>query len=265
VTERFRPEQIRDFWTEQARTHGQASAASWTDGPAIDLEVAQLLQRLDDGDDVLDVGCGNGHCTIRLAAERKIKIHGVDYIPEMIDHARRRLATAPAELRERVQFDVGDVTALSEPMQAYDKIVAVRVIINLDSWAKQLAGLRECSRVLKPGGVLLLSEATLQGWNKLNALRREWSLPDIPMPSFNQYLDEERVIEAVHPDLQLLELVNFASTYYVGTRVLKALLSQAMNASIDVGDTNMEWNRWCASLPAWGDYGTQKLFVFRRR
>jgi hypothetical protein len=26
----------------------------------------------------------------------------------------------------------------------------------------------------------------------------------------------------------------------------------------------MEWNRWFAQLPAWGDYGTQKLFVFRK-
>jgi ubiquinone/menaquinone biosynthesis C-methylase UbiE len=265
VTDRFRPEQIRDFWTVQARTHGQASAASWTDGPAIELEIMQLLQRLRDGDDVLDVGCGNGHSTMRLAAGRRIKIRGVDYIPEMIDHARRRLASVAATLRERVQFDVGDVTALNEPMGAYDKVVAVRVIINVHSWTKQQAALRECGRVLKPGGVLLLSEATLQGWSKLNAMRREWSLPDIPMPAFNQYLDEEQVIEAVRPNLELVELVNFASTYYVGTRVLKPLLSRSLSMSIDVANTDMEWNRWCASLPAWGDYGTQKLFVFRKR
>ena len=234
----------------------------WT---GIELEVAQLLQRLRDGDDVLDVGCGNGHATIRLAAGRQIRIRGLDYIPEMIDHAGRQLARAPAAIRERVQFKVGDVTALNEPMRAYDKVVAVRVMINLDSWAKQQVGLRECCRVLKQGGVLLLSEATLQGWNRLNALRREWGLPDIPMPAFNRYLDEDQVIEAVRPDLELLELVNFASTYYVGTRVLKALLSQTLNTSIDLANTNMEWNRWFASLPAWGDYGTQKLFVFRRR
>ena len=26
-----------------------------------------------------------------------------------------------------------------------------------------------------------------------------------------------------------------------------------------------EWNRWFAQIPAAGDYGTQKLFVFRKR
>ena len=26
----------------------------------------------------------------------------------------------------------------------------------------------------------------------------------------------------------------------------------------------MEWNRWFAQLPAAGDYGTQKLMIFRK-
>jgi hypothetical protein len=73
------------------------------------------------------------------------------------------------------------------------------------------------------------------------------------------------VIEALSPHLELVELVNFASTYYVGTRVLKPLLSQALGGSVDFRDPGMEWNRWFSQLPAWGDYGTQKLFVFRKR
>jgi hypothetical protein len=63
----------------------------------------------------------------------------------------------------------------------------------------------------------------------------------------------------------LLELVNFASTYYVGTRVLKPLLNQALGGLVDVADPKMEWNRWFAQLPAAGDYGTQKLFVFQKK
>jgi hypothetical protein len=62
-----------------------------------------------------------------------------------------------------------------------------------------------------------------------------------------------------------VELVDFASTYYVGSRVLKPLLAQATGTLVDVADPMSEWNRWLASLPAAGDYGTQKLFVFRRR
>ena len=66
-------------------------------------------------------------------------------------------------------------------------------------------------------------------------------------------------------ELELIELVNFASTYFVGTRVLKPLLAQALGGKMDPANPNAEWNRWFSTLPACGDYGTQKLFVFRKR
>ena len=182
----------------------------------------------------------------------------------MIEQARTRLRHVPEAARGDVSFEVGDITALDEPDAAYDKVVVIRVVINLAGWDQQLQAVRECARVLKPGGLLLLSEATVQGWQKLNQFRREWSLPDIPMPPFNRYLDQEQLIEAVAPELHLRELVNFASTYYVGTRVLKPLLIQALGLPINVADPGMEWNRWFAQLPSWGDYGTQKLFVFEK-
>jgi SAM-dependent methyltransferase len=138
------------------------------------------------------------------------------------------------------------------------------VLINLGSWDNQLRGLKECARVLKPGGLLLLSEATVQGWHKLNDLRREWAMPEIPMPPFNNYLDQDRVVEGAAPELEKVDIVNFSSTYFIGTRIIKPLLAKVAGAGIDVADPDMEWNRWCAMLPAAGDYGTQKLFVLRK-
>jgi hypothetical protein len=99
---------------------------------------------------------------------------------------------------------------------------------------------------------------------RLNRLRAEWGLPDIPMPPFNEYLDQEKVIAELSGNMRLVEISNFASTYYVGTRVLKPLLRQATNAPVDVADPGSEWNRWFSALPAAGDYGTQKLFVFEK-
>jgi hypothetical protein len=82
------------------------------------------------------------------------------------------------------------------------------------------------------------------------------------MPAFNQYLDEEQVVSAAREELDLIEIPNFASRYYVGTRVLKPLFARL--AAVDVANPTSEWNRWCSQLPAAGDYGTQKLFVFRK-
>jgi len=265
MEEKLSLEEIRNFWMQNALKHGQSPAASWSDQMVIEMEIREILRRLEEGDQVLDIGCGNGYSTVQFAAQKRIDIRGMDYIPEMIEQARFRLGQVASHLLGKVDFHVGDIMDLDEPTGAYDKVIGIRVIINLREWNRQLIGLRECIRVLKQGGILLLSEATLQGWQQMNRFRREWGLPDILMPSFNQYLDQEQVIKAVESDVQLMELSNFSSTYYVGTRVLKPLLIRALGTDIDVADPDMEWNRWLSQLPSWGDYGVQKLFVFRKK
>jgi|SRR5208283_2674181 len=264
MTTRLTQSEVYEYWTKQASEHGQSPSASWSDHSVIEMEIREIAKHLSDGDKVLDVGCANGYSSIQFTCGRRIQLRGLDYIPEMIEQARARLGTIQEKLAGSVEFDVGDITQLKEPSNSYDKVIVVRVLINLGTWERQFSGLRECIRVLKPGGLLLLSEATLQGWRRLNALRGEWGMEDIPMPPFNQYLDQEEVITALSDDAELLELSNFASTYYVGTRVLKPLLAQATHAPVPVADPNAEWNRWFSQLPPAGDYGTQKLFVFRK-
>ena len=264
MPDRLTLEQIRDFWTRQAREHGASHAASWSDHPVIDLEIREIVARLADGDRVLDVGCANGYSTVQFAAQRKVRVRGLDYIPEMVEQAKARVAGVHDRLQGEVEFGVGDITDLAEPDASYDKVTVIRVVINLGTWEAQARAIRECARVLRPGGLLLMSEATLQGWRNLNALRAEWGLAEIPMPGFNTYLDEAQVAGAAHPDLELVEIVNFASTYFVLSRVVKPLLAKATGAPVNVTDPSSHWNRWASQLPAWGDYGTQKLFVFRR-
>ena len=229
------------------------------------MEVREMLKYLVDGDQVLDVGCANGYSTIQYAVQKKINILGVDYIPAMIQYARERVEQLKHKLQGSIQLEVGDIMALEQTDNTYDKVIVTRVIINLGEYSLQQKGIRECIRVLKPGGLLLLSEATLQGWKKLNQFRNEWHLPDIPIPSFNNYLDREQIIRDFSQQLELIAISNFASTYYVGTRVLKPLLIQALGIDIDAADPGMEWNRWFSQLPAWGDYGTQDLFLFKKR
>jgi len=264
LTDKFNVEQIRDFWTTQALTHQESPSASWSDRMVIELEIREMSRRLASGDRVLDVGCANGYSTVSYAREKAISIRGLDYIPEMIAQAQARLEREP-RLKANVEFAVGDVLHLDEPADTYDKVIATRVVINLDGWDAQVRAVEECARVLKPGGTLLLSEATIQGWTKLNEFRAEWGLPPIPMPPFNSYIDQPRLVSAVSRSLDLIETVDFASTYYVGTRVLKPLLAQVAGTTGRIADPEMHWNRWVAALPPAGDYGTQKLLIFRRR
>jgi hypothetical protein len=85
------------------------------------------------------------------------------------------------------------------------------------------------------------------------------------VPPFNTYLDEERLTASASAQWDVVEISNFASSYYVATRVVKPLLARWAPTDVDVADPLMEWNRWASLLPAAGDYGTQKLFVLRKR
>src|SRR5262245_19382719 len=97
----------------------------------IEMEIREILKWLSDGDRVLDIGCANGYSTIQLASQKRIHIRGLDYIPEMIRQANSRLSSLTDKLAGTLEFDIGDITALSEPTETYDKVIVIRVVINL--------------------------------------------------------------------------------------------------------------------------------------
>jgi SAM-dependent methyltransferase len=257
--------EIRAYWARQAKEHGQAPEASWSDHRVIQLEIAAIGERIAPGARVLDVGCANGYSSVRYLLDREADVTGIDYIPEMIAAAETRRGGLPTGARERIRFAVGDVRSLEFEPASFDSVVSTRVIINLPDTESQAQGLRECARVLRPGGLLLLSEATVQGWSRLNRFREEWGLESIGMPSFNLYLDVDEVVATLTGTCALVAIIDFASSYYVATRVFKPLLARLRDGLVDPNDPNAEFNRWAAQLAAAGDYGTQKLLVFERR
>lgn len=264
MVKKFNSEQVKKYWIQQALKCRQSPEASWSDQAAMKLEVREIMRYLEEGDKVLDIGCGNGYSTMQFAANKRIDILGLDYVPEMIEQANLRIKNPSCKLLGKIRFGIGDITSLGEKSGVYDKVIVIRTIINLGTWSLQLKGLKECARVLKPGGMLLLSEATLQGWRQLNKFRREFALPDIPVPPFNSYLDQGKLSKTFSLDLELSDVVDFSSTYYVGTRILKPLFIKLTKAKIDTADPDTEWNRWFSMLPSWGECGVQKLFIFRK-
>src|SRR6266545_6600555 len=146
MTVKFTQKQVFDFWTKQAQEHQLSSAASWSDQSIIEMEIREIVNRLNDGDRVLDVGCANGYSSIQFAVARRIHLKGVDYSPQMIQRARLRASQIKEKLAGLVEFDVGDITRLKEASDTYDKVVVVRVLINLGTWDRQLEGLAECVR-----------------------------------------------------------------------------------------------------------------------
>ena len=100
------------------------------------------------GKNVLDVACGEGYGTA-LLARHAARVTGVDLAAGAIDHARREYAALA-----NVEFVCADCTLLPLPDSSIDVAVSFETIEHITG---QEAFLGELARVLKPGGVLLLS------------------------------------------------------------------------------------------------------------
>jgi ubiquinone/menaquinone biosynthesis C-methylase UbiE len=104
---------------------------------------------------VLDVGCGAGLATIGLARQG-LMVEAIDPIQVMVDATRKRAMEAGVD--PRVTARIGDIHAIPFPDRTFELVVALGVL----PWLPQVeTPLREMSRVLRPGGHMIVSVDTL--------------------------------------------------------------------------------------------------------
>ena len=99
---------------------------------------------------VLDIGCGTGEITARLAAELPgARLVGIDLIESHLAFARERYDALSA----RVQFQAGDAFKLEHPDHSFD-LSMCRHVMQAVSEPERIAA--EMVRVTRPGGVVHL-------------------------------------------------------------------------------------------------------------
>jgi len=104
------------------------------------------------GQVVVDVGAGTGFLTVELAQRAAAgRVVAVDPWAEAMDVLRRKVEYLGLN---NVELVVGDADRLELPDESVDVVVSNLGINNFDNAA---AVLRECHRVLRPGGRLLIS------------------------------------------------------------------------------------------------------------
>lgn len=109
-----------------------------------------LARSLAAGKRVLDAACGEGYGSA-LVAQAAAHVIGVDVDQPTVDAARLRYAG-----RDNLEFVQSSVTRLPLPDASVDFIVSFETIEHLPA-PDQPAMIAEFARVLKPGGMLLLS------------------------------------------------------------------------------------------------------------
>src|SRR5690554_614112 len=109
------------------------------------------------GDRVLDIACGSGTAAL-IAARRYCEVSGIDYVPALIERAKRRAAAEGFN----VDFRVADAQALPFPDASFDVALSV---YGVQFAPDQERAASEMLRVCRLGGRIGLATPIQKGWS----------------------------------------------------------------------------------------------------
>jgi ribosomal protein S18 acetylase RimI-like enzyme/SAM-dependent methyltransferase len=102
---------------------------------------------------VLDLGCGKGAVSIRLAQELGCRCHGIDALPAFIAEAQAK--AAEYQLAHLCTFETGDIRERVGSLPGYDVIVLGAIGPVLGDYYTTLTALGRC---LEPGGLIFIDD-----------------------------------------------------------------------------------------------------------
>jgi arsenite methyltransferase len=146
----------RRLYSDEERAQVPPGAVEWALGVGNPVRYAFLEQ----GQRVLDIGCGGGIDTI-LAAHKvgpDGRAIGLDILEEMCERGRRHVAEAG--VGDWTEFRQGEMESIPLPDRSVDVVVS-NGVLNLS--ARKSRALAEIYRVLVPGGRICLADLTVEG------------------------------------------------------------------------------------------------------
>ncbi|MCL2540254.1 MAG: Na/Pi symporter [Firmicutes bacterium] len=108
------------------------------------------------GAKILDLACGKGAVSVKLAKAMKAKVKGVDIIPEFIEFAKHK--AREHKVGYSCRFEVGDINQYVKTEKGYDVVIFGASGNVLGS---PLETLNKLKATVRPGGYILIDESYL--------------------------------------------------------------------------------------------------------
>jgi ubiquinone/menaquinone biosynthesis C-methylase UbiE len=260
--------EIQKYWEERAGQNADSPKATTDDVCLRDLEIktfiSAILKSGKKKGNVLDVGCGDGYTTLRIASKLKdFLFTGMDYSEGMILNAQKASEMLPPAVKKRVNFKQGDATRLSEifPKKSFDIILSDRCLINLISAKAQYAAIHQISDLLKKGGYYISIENFIDGNENLNKMRKSVGLQPIPVRWHNLFFKQKEYLEKTKKYFSKVEIIDFSSSYYFATRVVYSKYCQLLNVQPDYLH---EIHKLSVDLDSFGAFSPIKLTIHKK-
>ncbi|MES2216810.1 MAG: class I SAM-dependent methyltransferase [Pseudomonadota bacterium] len=126
--------------------------------------IEELSKYVDKDSFILEYGCGYGRILAELSVKGYKNLHGIDFSEEMLQRGHKQYP--------QLDLQLNDGYKIPFPDNSVDAVLLFTVLTCIASDADQVAVLTEIKRVLKPNGILYLSDFLL-GEDEKNLKRYE--------------------------------------------------------------------------------------------
>jgi len=139
----FLPYLLQDFWELGS-------------DPEVMCELIQKHVDLSPETKILDLACGKGAVSVRIAERLQVRVKGIDILPEFIEYAKQK--ASEHNVMDLGEFIVGNINEAVDSEKDYDVVVYGAAGAVLGSPPDML---RKLKSVIKPGGYILIDECYL--------------------------------------------------------------------------------------------------------
>jgi SAM-dependent methyltransferase len=208
--------EIKEYWTDHGRreTGADARPPKKRDEFLQTVIESHMARWLTKDSRAADFGCGDGRSTL-VFAEKVRDIVGFDYIAERIEKAERNRAAAGVK---NAKFSVGDVLnadSVCKDFERFDTVTVIRLLINLPSWDLQAKAIGQLARIVRPGGLFLISEGWTEGVDGINRLRARCGMAPMTIVPNNLFISKKTLELECAKYFRLVTCQNLGFYYFM--------------------------------------------------